>query len=79
MATYEMSPAHGAGARLARPVELICFALIVANVVYLADSYVQGLWLAPDGTGIVTDFVTIWAAGQMALAGHAAAAYDWPA
>ena len=78
MATYEMSPAHGAGARLARPVELICFALIVANVVYLADSYVQGLWLAPDGTGIVTDFVTIWAAGQMALAGHAAAAYDWP-
>ncbi len=78
MTTYEMSPAHGAGAKLTRPVELICFALIAANVVYLVDSYVQGFWLVATGGG-PADFVSVWAAGRMALAGHAAAAYDWPA
>jgi hypothetical protein len=52
--------------------------MVVANIVYLAASYLQGSWLvAPDGRAIATDFVTIWGAGEMALAGHAAAAYDW--
>ena len=84
MALYEISPAqaagaHASGAKLARPVELICFALIVVNAVYLVASYVQGLWLiAPNGSGIESDFVNVWAAGRLALAGHAAAAYDWP-
>jgi hypothetical protein len=84
MALYEISPAqaagaHASGAKLARPVELTCFALIVVNAVYLAASYVQGLWLiAPNGSGIESDFVNVWAAGRLALAGHAAAAYDWP-
>jgi hypothetical protein len=78
MATYEISPANGAGAKLSRPVELVCFALLVVNVVYLATSWVQGSWLiGADGTPIFNDFVTIWAAGKMALAGHAAQAYDW--
>jgi arabinofuranan 3-O-arabinosyltransferase len=77
MATYEMSPAHAAGAKLTRPVELICFALIVANVVYLVDSYVQGFWLVASDGG-PADFVIVWAAGRITLAGHAAAAYDWP-
>jgi hypothetical protein len=77
MTTTEMP--HGAGAQLARPAELACFAMVVANAVYLAASYLQGSWLvAPDGRAIATDFVTIWGAGKMALAGHAAAAYDWP-
>jgi arabinofuranan 3-O-arabinosyltransferase len=84
MALYEISPVqgsggHASGAKLARPVELICFALIVVNAVYLAASYVQGTWLiAPNGSGIESDFVNVWAAGRLALAGHAAAAYDWP-
>jgi arabinofuranan 3-O-arabinosyltransferase len=89
MALYEISPArssgaqgsghHASGAKLARPVELVCFALIVVNAVYLAASYVQGTWLiAPNGSGIESDFVNVWAAGRLALAGHAAAAYDWP-
>jgi arabinofuranan 3-O-arabinosyltransferase len=94
MALYEISPAQGSGvqgsgiqgsgvggsgARLARPVELVCFALIVVNAVYLAASYIEGFWLiAPDGKGIASDFVNVWAAGRLALAGHAAAAYDWP-
>jgi arabinofuranan 3-O-arabinosyltransferase len=78
MANFEMFPAHGAGAgaELARPVELVCFALVVAHGVYLAASYLEGTW--PDGGGVPSDFVNIWAAGRMALAGHAAAAYDWP-
>jgi hypothetical protein len=69
MALYEISPARGSGAqgsgaKLARPVELICFALIVVNAVYLAASYVEGSWLiAPNGSGIESDFVNVWAAG----------------
>jgi arabinofuranan 3-O-arabinosyltransferase len=84
MALYEISPAQGSGvrgstAKLARPVELVCFALIVVNAAYLAASYVEGIWLiAPNGGGIESDFVNVWAAGRLALAGHAAAAYDWP-
>jgi len=33
---------------------------------------------APDGGGVPSDFVNVWAAGRLALTGHAAAAYDWP-
>lgn len=79
MATaYEISPAQGAGPKLSRPVELVCFGLLVLNVVYLATSWVQGSWLiGSDGKIIFNDFTTIWAAGKMALAGHAAQAYDW--
>jgi hypothetical protein len=79
MALYEMTPERGAGAKLARPVELVCFALVVAHAVYLATAYIDGIWvIAPDGTGVVSDFVSVWAAGKLAIAGHAAAAYDWP-
>jgi hypothetical protein len=79
MAFYEISPARGAGAKLARPVELVCFAFVVANAVYLAASYFKGFWLvAPNGSGVESDFVNVWAAGRLVLAGHAAAAYDWP-
>jgi arabinofuranan 3-O-arabinosyltransferase len=75
----QITPAHARGIKLAPPVELICFALLVANAVYLAASFVQGSWLiAPNGSGIESDFVNVWAAGKLALAGHAATAYDWP-
>jgi arabinofuranan 3-O-arabinosyltransferase len=80
MALYEMTPEQGAGAKLARPVELVCFALVVAHAVYLVTAFIDGIWvIAPDGTGVASDFVNVWAAGKLALAGHAAAAYDWPA
>jgi arabinofuranan 3-O-arabinosyltransferase len=80
MAIYEISPVRGAGAKLAHPVELVCFALIVVNLVSLVAFSWRGLWIsaAPDGTGNVADFVALWGAGRMTLAGHAAAAYDWP-
>jgi arabinofuranan 3-O-arabinosyltransferase len=79
MASYQITAARAAGVPLARPVELACFALIVAHAVYLAASYWQGTWLiGPDGRSIPTDFVNVWAAGRLALEGQAAAAYDWP-
>ncbi|MDO9411588.1 MAG: glycosyltransferase family 87 protein [Pseudolabrys sp.] len=79
MSASEMFPVRSAGAGLARPVELICVALVMAHAVYLAASYWTGAWLiGPDGGGIPTDFVNVWAAGKLALDGHAAAAYDWP-
>ena len=77
MTAYEL-PAARAPA-LARPVELICVALIIAQAVYLVASYAQGTWLvAPDGGGLQSDFVNVWAAGHLALQGTPAAAYDWP-
>ena len=79
MAVYDIAPHRAAAAPLARPVELICFALIVAHAVYLVASYWQGSFLtAPDGGGVATDFVNVWAAGRLVLEGHPAAAYDWP-
>lgn len=67
MALYEISPAQGSSAKLARPVELVCFALVIANAVYLAASYFEGFWLvAPDGAAIQSDFVNVWAAGRLA-------------
>jgi arabinofuranan 3-O-arabinosyltransferase len=79
MAVYDISPARSERAGLSRPVELICFALIVAYAVYLVASYQQGSWIVtPDGGGAPSDFVDVWAAGRLVLSGHAAAAYDWP-
>jgi Glycosyltransferase family 87 len=77
MDSSKMSPAGGESARLARPVELTCFALIIANVVLLGSSYIPEL-MGQDGAGGVYDFVTIWSAGRLAVVGQAAAAYDWP-
>ncbi|MFL5105159.1 MAG: glycosyltransferase family 87 protein [Xanthobacteraceae bacterium] len=64
--------------RLARPLELTLFALCVAQAVFLLASFADGLWLmAPDGSGKDTDFVNVWAAGQLVRDGHPAAAFDW--
>jgi|SRR5579883_786523 arabinofuranan 3-O-arabinosyltransferase len=80
MALFHVAAERGPGAPLARPVARACLALAFAYAVYLAASYAHGLWIvAPDGGGVPSDFVNVWAAGRMALAGHAAAAYDWPA
>lgn len=71
------SPAHGP---LAKPFHLACFALCVAQVVYLAASFALGQWLVDAaGHGIPTDFVNVWAAGKLTLGGNAAAVYDWTA
>jgi hypothetical protein len=70
---------HPQNEPLAKPIELICIALVIAHAVYLATAYWQGIWIvALDGKGIESDFVDVWAAGKLALGHNAAWAYDWP-
>lgn len=61
-----------------RPVELICFGLGVAYLVFLAAAFANGLWfIDQSGYSIQNDFVNVWAAGRLALEGHPAGIYDW--
>jgi Glycosyltransferase family 87 len=70
-------PNHGREFRLTRAAELTCFALCVAQVVYVAASFVQGTWLIdPSGQPIATDFVNVWAAGRQVLDGNPSTVYD---
>jgi arabinofuranan 3-O-arabinosyltransferase len=56
----------------------VCFVLCVINIVYFPIAYVSHWWIYdPDGLGIPTDFVNVWAAGKLALQGHPAQAWDW--
>jgi arabinofuranan 3-O-arabinosyltransferase len=75
MTVYETAPARGT---LSKPVELIGFGLIVAQLVYLTASYVQGSWLTGASGTVPNDFVDVWAAGQLVVQGNPAAVYDWP-
>jgi arabinofuranan 3-O-arabinosyltransferase len=56
----------------------VCFVLFVINVSYFPAAYFSHWWIYdPDGLGIPTDFVNVWAAGRLVLEGHPAQAYDW--
>jgi hypothetical protein len=58
--------------------QLGCFALCVANLVYVVAALGNGtLILDALGRGMPVDFVNVWAAGRLVLEGNAAAAYDW--
>jgi len=52
------------------------------SLAYLAElgqlALTHGWILDPRGYPLVTDFLSFWSAGRLALAGHAAQAYDWP-
>jgi Glycosyltransferase family 87 len=62
----------------ARPIAVIGLALSLGYAVVLIGAYVSGHWLIDaQGQPIANDFVDVWAAGRLALDGHAAAAYDW--
>src|SRR5688572_6139779 len=68
------------GVPLGRPIELACIALVIAQAVYLAASYWHGTWiLALDGKGVPSDFVNVWAAGDLVLQNKPWLAYDWHA
>src|ERR1700676_1664376 len=55
-----------------------CFVLAVINIVYFPVAYLSHWWIYdPDGLGIPTDFVNVWAAGRLVLEGHPAQAWDW--
>jgi arabinofuranan 3-O-arabinosyltransferase len=56
----------------------VCFVLAVINISYFPAAYLSHWWIYdPNGEGIPTDFVNVWAAGRLALEGHPALAYDW--
>ncbi len=54
------------------------FAVAAAYAAFLAMCLVEGYWLIDSaGRPFVYDFVAVWSGGKLALAGHAADAYDW--
>src|SRR5690349_17315304 len=68
----------GSSSPLGEPFEIACFIFCVAQLVYLAASYVLHQWLIdPQGRGIPTDFVNVWAAGKLVLSGFPDWAYIW--
>jgi hypothetical protein len=55
-----------------------CFVLFVINLSFFPAAYFSHWWIYdPNGLGIPTDFVNVWAAGRLVLDGHPALAYDW--
>jgi len=57
---------------------LVCFGLVVANIGYVAALILGRDWIVDAaGKPFHTDFTSVYAAGRLALAGHAAAAYEW--
>ena len=55
-----------------------CFVLFCINVTFFPVAWFSHWWIYdPNGLGIPTDFVNVWAAGKLALEGHPALAWDW--
>ncbi|MCW5681627.1 MAG: DUF2029 domain-containing protein [Xanthobacteraceae bacterium] len=77
-----MNPADSATSppgQIPKALELFCFAFCVGNAVWLGTAAMSGSWLwDPAGRLLSTDFLNVYAAGKLTLAGQAAAAYDWP-
>jgi hypothetical protein len=72
------TPAFSADSHAVRPVELVCFGMAVAYLVFLAAAFANGIWFVDkSGYSIQNDFVNVWAAGRLALEGHPAGIYDW--
>jgi len=56
----------------------VCFVLALANVTLCLSAYFSHGWVYdPNGLGIPTDFINVWAAGRLVLDGVPAQAYDW--
>ena len=56
----------------------VCFALAWSNLTLCLVAYFSHWWIYdPDGLGIPTDFINVWAAGRLVLDGLPAQAYDW--
>src|ERR1700722_2009525 len=61
-----------------RSLRLIGVALALNTVLFLLVSLATGQWLLDKAGRLAdSDFVDVWAAGKLALDGHAAAAWDW--
>ncbi len=74
--TYDIPGARRLGASTMR---LLLFAVAVAYIVGFATMAFMHTWLW-DAAGrlVAYDFVDVYAAGKLALAGHPASIYDWP-
>jgi hypothetical protein len=56
----------------------VCFVMCVINASFFPVAFFSHWWIYdPNGLGIPTDFVNVWAAGRLVLDGHPAQAYDW--
>ena len=56
----------------------VSLVLAVANVTLCGVAYFSHWWVYdPNGLGIPTDFINVWAAGRLVLDGLPAQAYDW--
>jgi arabinofuranan 3-O-arabinosyltransferase len=56
----------------------VCLVLAVANLTLCLSAYFSRGWVYdPNGLGIPTDFINVWAAGRLVLDGLPAQAYDW--
>ena len=54
--------------------------MIVIYVAFLVGAAIARQWLVdPNGHPILIDYLSMSAAGRLAVLGHAAAAYDWVA
>jgi arabinofuranan 3-O-arabinosyltransferase len=79
MATSISAPAISKERR-AIPTSLVnvCFVLFVIHITFFPAALFSHWWIFdPNGLGIPTDFVNVWAAGRLVLEGHPALAYDW--
>ena len=62
---------------VARSLVVASLMLVLGYTVLLAGLLLQGYWLLnQNGLPIASDFVNVWAAGQLTLQGQPAAAYD---
>jgi arabinofuranan 3-O-arabinosyltransferase len=76
MADITLSPA---AARTVPPALFnVCLVLLVLTLSHFPAAYLSHHWIY-DASGLPgpTDFVNVWAAGKLALDGHAAQAWDW--
>ena len=78
MTLQAVHPGQAATAPRSNGFFLVCFALCVANTGFLAALILDHAWIVDvAGKPFHTDFTSVYAAGRLALDGHAAAAYDW--
>jgi arabinofuranan 3-O-arabinosyltransferase len=72
--THPVNPADA----IRRSLRLIGVALSLNTVLFLVVSLATGQWLVDSAGRLAdSDFVDVWAAGRLALDGHAPAAWDW--
>jgi arabinofuranan 3-O-arabinosyltransferase len=56
----------------------VCLVLLVLTLLHFPLAWLSHSWIYDaNGLGNPTDFVNVWAAGKLALEGHAVQAWDW--